>query len=56
MGASRSATGETECPILKALCGAVAEVNMGVSAGSDGGEAYLGFALSSELSRHGRRV
>ena len=48
--------GGTEFPIVKGLCGAVVRVNMDASGGAAEGKAYLGFALSSELRRHGGRV
>ena len=49
--------GWTECPISKALCGAAGErVNTDALDGGGSGEAYLGFALSSVLGRHGGGV
>ena len=50
--------GETECLILKVLCGAMTEGGKHGCVGPGPAEdaAYLGFALSSELRRHGGGV
>jgi len=48
--------GETGCPTLRGLCGAMARVNTDGSGRVSEDKAYLGLALSSVLGRHGRGV